>query len=259
MTGVVHAVAESGYRAGAAAYERGRPSFPDEAVDWLLGHLALPAGEPLLEIGSGTGKLTRQLVARGLCVLAVEPVDAMRARLAALGSDVTPLAATAEQLPFATGSLAGALFAQSLHWCDVSRALAEVQRVLAAGARIGLIWNMRDVSVPWQRDLDALLASVRGDAPHSGDGRWQAAVAASPDLAVEATGSWRWQHATSVGGVLERVRSVSYVASLGGPRQAAVLARVREILAARRGVEDDADPVPFPYVTETAVLADIRI
>src|SRR5579862_7281718 len=74
MTRNVHAVAASGYRAGAAAYERGRPSFPDEAVDWLLARLALPAGEPLLELGAGTGKLTRQLVARGLHVLAVEPV-----------------------------------------------------------------------------------------------------------------------------------------------------------------------------------------
>ena len=76
----------SGYRAGAAAYERGRPSFPDESVDWLLDRLALPAGEPLLELGAGTGKLTRQLVARGLRVLAVEPVDAMRDRLAAIAT-----------------------------------------------------------------------------------------------------------------------------------------------------------------------------
>jgi SAM-dependent methyltransferase len=255
VTRDVHAVAASGYGAGAAAYERGRPSFPDEAVEWLLGRLALPAGEPLLELGSGTGKLTRQLVARGLHVLAVEPVDAMRDRLAALGSGVTPVVATAERLPFATGSLAGALFAQSLHWCDVPRALAEVRRVLVRGARIGLISNMRDVSVPWQCDLDALLAGVRRDAPHSGDGRWQAAVAASADLELEATESWPWQHATDVAGVLERVRSVSYVASLGGPQQTAVMARVREILAAQLGVGGDADPVSFPYVTEAAVLA----
>jgi SAM-dependent methyltransferase len=75
---------------GAAAdeYERARPTYPDAAVDWLL-----PAGvDTVLDLGAGTGKLTRALVGRGLDVIAVEPLDDMRAILERELPDVRALA-----------------------------------------------------------------------------------------------------------------------------------------------------------------------
>ena len=55
------------FGAVADAYERSRPSYPDEALDWLLP----PGARRVLDLGAGTGKLTRSLVARGLEVVAV--------------------------------------------------------------------------------------------------------------------------------------------------------------------------------------------
>ena len=67
----------SSFGTAAGLYERGRPPYPPEALDWLL-----PAGaRRVLDLGAGTGKLTRQLAARGLDVVAVEPTDGMRAEL----------------------------------------------------------------------------------------------------------------------------------------------------------------------------------
>lgn len=237
----VHRTASEGYGQAAELYARARPSFPDEAVDWLLAELA---ADSLVEIGAGTGKFTALLVARGIHVVAVEPVPAMRERLAALGVETVP--ARAEDLPFADGSVDGAIASQSLHWCDVPVALRELDRVLAPGAAVGLVWNFRDLDVAWQRELDDLLAELRGDAPHSRDGRWEAAVEASA-FAVTAARSWQWALETDTQGVVDRVRSVSYVAALDEAARSAVDGRVRAIL-------ERHTPAAFPYVTEAYVL-----
>jgi SAM-dependent methyltransferase len=250
MAESVHAVAATGYGRAAETYARARPGYPPEAAPWLVTHLGT---RELLEIGAGTGKLTRLLVAAGASVTAVEPVAAMRERLAGLdGVDV--VAARAEELPLPDASVAGAVFSQSLHWTDAPAALAEVDRVLVPRGHVGLVWNFRDTSVPWQAELDRLLADLRGDAPHSRDGRWQAAVAASPFAVVDQV-SWCWAHDSNVRGVVDRVLSVSYVAALDPADRGAVTTRVGELLASALGVRGDGDPVVFPYVTEAYVLA----
>lgn len=246
----VHAAVATGYGRAAATYARARPGYPAPAAPWLLAQLG--TGE-VLELGAGTGNLTRRLVAAGARVTAVEPVAAMREQLADLAG-VAVLDARAEELPLPDASVAGAVYSQSLHWTDVAAALAELDRVLAPRARAGLVWNFRDTSVPWQAELDELLAELRGDAPHSRDGRWQAAVAASRFAVVDQV-TWRWTHDTDLRGVVDRVRSVSYVAALDPADCDAVVARVRELLARRLDVHEDAEPVTFPYVTEAYVLA----
>lgn len=237
----VHPAARDGYASAAETYARARPGFPPEAVDWLL---AQTGGGTVVEIGAGTGNFTRELVARGIDVVPVEPVAEMRMRLPVEGVD-----AVAESLPFTDASVARIVASQSLHWADVDRALREFDRVLAPNGAVGLIWNFRDVAVAWQRDLDALLAELRGDAPHSRDGRWEAAVESSP-FTIAADQSWRWQRDTDADGVIERVRSISYVATLPAGEQARVDERVRNLL----GANGLAGRFAFAYVTEAYVL-----
>ena len=238
----VHRAASEGYAVAADAYVRARPGYPSHAVDWLLAQ----TGEgTVVEVGSGSGKFTAELVARGVDVVAVEPIAEMRAR-----SPVVALDAIAEDLPFADASVARIVASQSLHWADVDRALAEFARVLDPVGAVGLIWNFRDVEVPWQSALDELLADLRGDAPHSRDGRWQRAVEASA-FAIVARSEWRWDVTIDLDGVIDRVRSVSYVAALPPDEQTTVDERVRQLIA-EHGLDEHA--IAFPYVTEAYVL-----
>ena len=72
---------------GAEVYERVRPEYPAEAVDWAVRRLGLDAGSLVLDLAAGTGKLTRALVARGLTVRAVDPSPEMLARLRSILPD----------------------------------------------------------------------------------------------------------------------------------------------------------------------------
>jgi SAM-dependent methyltransferase len=192
------------------------------------------------------------LVERNVTVLAVEPVAAMRDRLSALGALVTPLDATAEHLPLEARSVDALVASRSLHWADVSVALTEFDRVLHSTGAVGLIWNFRDTAIPWQRDLDALLSELRADAPHSRDGRWESAVAVSA-FEANASETWRWSLTTDEAGVLDRVRSVSYVAAMPEDGQQRVDERVLDILR-EHGLRRSESPIEFAYVTEAYVL-----
>jgi ubiquinone/menaquinone biosynthesis C-methylase UbiE len=136
----------------AGIYDRGRPGWPAEAIEWLLG------AEPLevLDLGAGTGKLTAALLAAGHRVTALEPSAGMREVLAErLGGapGVTVLDGRAEEIPLADGSVDAVLAGSAFHWFDREPTLAEVARVLRPPGVFGLLGNRYDTSVDWQRRL----------------------------------------------------------------------------------------------------------
>jgi SAM-dependent methyltransferase len=83
-------LAARGFEAAGERYERARHDYPPAAIDWLIESLGIAPGARVLDIGAGTGKLTRPLLERGLDVIAVEPVNGMRAMLerTAPGADI---------------------------------------------------------------------------------------------------------------------------------------------------------------------------
>src|SRR3981081_513120 len=113
---------DASFGGGAPAQERVRPSYPEAAIDWLLP----PGAARVLDLGAGTGKLTRQLCRRGLGVLAVEPSSGMRGQLATELPDVTLLAGTAEAIPLDDQTVNAVLVAQAWHWVDPALAVPEV-------------------------------------------------------------------------------------------------------------------------------------
>jgi SAM-dependent methyltransferase len=133
----------------ADAYERGRPGYPDDAVRWLAGE----APRDVVDLGAGTGKLTRSLVALGHRVTAVEPLAEMLAELRAAVPDATALAGSAESIPLDAESVDVVTCAQAFHWFDHGPALAEIARVLRPGGRLSLVWNTRDDSQAWVGEL----------------------------------------------------------------------------------------------------------
>src|SRR5438876_726690 len=128
------------FGAVADAYERARPEYPAGAVLWLVGDTPVD----VVDLGAGTGKLTRGLVALGHRVTAVEPLPEMLAQLRAAVPDATPLSGGAEAIPLADASADVVVCAQAFHWFDQPVALREIARVLRPGGSIALAWNVRD-------------------------------------------------------------------------------------------------------------------
>ncbi len=139
----------------ADTYDRGRPGYPADAVEWLVGT------EPLsiLELGAGTGKLTEQLVALGHDVHATDPDEAMLAVLRERLPDVPTSPGTAEEIPAADSSYDLVVAAQCFHWFDAERALPEVRRVLKPRGRFSLVWNQRDERIPWVKKLGRIIGT----------------------------------------------------------------------------------------------------
>jgi SAM-dependent methyltransferase len=147
------------FGAGAAAYERGRPSYPPEAIDWLL-----PAdARDVLDLGAGTGKLTTRLVERGLGVVAVDPIPEMLELLSSSLPDTPALLGTAEEIPLPDDSVDAVLVAQAWHWFDRELAAKEIARVLRPGGRLGLVWNTRDERLGWVKELGRIIGHDDAD------------------------------------------------------------------------------------------------
>jgi SAM-dependent methyltransferase len=215
-----HRVQANSFGAVADVYERGRPSYPAEAIDWLVpAHAARVA-----DVGAGTGKLTRQLRDRGLDVIAVEPSAGMREQLQRAVPGVPVLGGTAEQIPLAGGSVDLVLVAQAWHWVDPARAVPEAARVLAPGGRLGLLWNRRVEDEPWVGELSTIIGS-RGT---PGSSRHFPEIGA-PFGPVERR-SVAWVHRLTRAEMIDWVASRSYVITLPDARRHAVLGQVRELL-----------------------------
>jgi ubiquinone/menaquinone biosynthesis C-methylase UbiE len=145
----------------AEQYERARPEYADEAVDWLVERLGLMPGSRVLDLAAGTGKLTRQLVRRGLDVVAVEPGDEMRGVLERVVPEVEALAGAAEAIPLPDASVDAVTVGQAFHWFDRDAAIAEMRRVLRPGGCAALLWNRWDEADPLLSEVDALLHEIR--------------------------------------------------------------------------------------------------
>ncbi|MFJ6196049.1 class I SAM-dependent methyltransferase [Micromonospora sp. NPDC092111] len=148
MTDPTHALS---FGAAAAGYDRHRPRYPEPAVRWALDGVD-PAAR-VVDLGAGTGILTRGARALGYEVIPVEPDPGMRAQLDAATPGVTALAGSAEAMPVPDGSADAVLAGQAYHWFDPDRAHAEIARVLRSGGTFAPIWNVRDDDADWVAEL----------------------------------------------------------------------------------------------------------
>jgi SAM-dependent methyltransferase len=140
----------------AAAYEAGRPSFPAEAVTWILGP---GRGLQVLDLGAGTGKLAAVAAELGHHVIAVDPSPEML-EVCRRRPGIDTMVGAAESIPLAHASVDAVVVGQAFHWFDHARALPEIARVLRPNGVLGLLWNNPDTVVPWVRRM---MQVIQGD------------------------------------------------------------------------------------------------
>jgi len=218
------------FGAAAEAYDRARPPYPDEIVDWLLDGVA----GPVLDVGAGTGKLTAALAARRDGVVAVEPDTGMRSLLARIPG-IGVRAGSAEDLPLADGVASLATMAQAWHWVDVPRASAELARVLGRPGRLGLVWNYRSLADEWVVRLSAALGGA------DSAGQMEEIRAHGPSIEAPFTAYDRrvvvWEHVIDVDTLVALASSRSYVIVRPPDERERVLSAVRELGEERAGAD----------------------
>jgi SAM-dependent methyltransferase len=224
------------FGAVAEAYERGRPTYPADAVRWLLGEQPVS----VLELGAGTGKLTRVIASLGHDIHATDPDPAMLQILEREVSGVRTAEASAEEIPLGDASVDAVIAAQAFHWFDLDRALPEIARVLRPGGHLCLVWNYRNEKIPWVRRLGTLIGTQDQE-----DDPAQALIFSELFGFVEDKEFSHWQ-GIDRRTIQDLVLSRSNVAVLGEQERAAKLA---EILTFYDEYGRGMDGMQLPYVT----------
>ena len=237
-------VAAAGFALAADVYERARPSYPVEAVDWIVEHARLGPGRVVVDVGAGTGKLTRLLVPSGARIVAVEPVLEMREKLSETSPGVEVVDGTAESLPLPDASADAITVAQAFHWFDHAVALPELHRVLRPGGLLMLIWNMRDLDDPLQAAIEQLLQPARRSVRSQQHGAWRAPLEGSPLFGAAEQRVFRYEQLLTADDLRDRVASTSFVAAMPPGEREQLLARAR---ALADGLQE---PFPFRYRTD---------
>jgi len=213
----------------AETYERARPGYAPESLAWLAERVGIGPGRRVLDLAAGTGKLTRQLLALGADVAAVEPGHEMRAVLERVVPQAQALAGTAEAIPLPDESVDAVTVGQAFHWFRADPALTEIHRVLRPGGALGLLWNDWDDQDPLQRAVDVLLSALRPARTEEGPPPWVVAVAASPLFGPLEERAFRHSFTLDADRLVEWVASTSAVAAAHVAVQERVEAEVREL------------------------------
>jgi SAM-dependent methyltransferase len=221
----------------AAAYERGRPTYPEEAVRWLVGD------EPVdvVDLGAGTGKLTRVLVGLGHRVTAIEPLPGMLELLPETAPGAFAMLGNAEVIPLPDDYADVVACAQAFHWFDHALALPEIARVLRPGGRLALAWNSRDDRDPWVARLSEIIGNETVEETDV-----YPVLAASGLFGPVAHAQFTFEQTLDREGLLDLVLSRSYCAKLSPDDRAPILdavGRLYDETAEKEGVR-------VAYVTE---------
>jgi SAM-dependent methyltransferase len=238
------------FAGSADSYDRARPGYEDEPVDWAFRELGLDDGSVVLDLAAGTGKLSQALAARAGRLIAVEPLPEMRRLLAGRASEATLLDGTAEQIPVDDGSVDAVFVGEAFHWFDGVRALPEMHRVLRPGGGLGLFWHhLSWDDRPWAGEFEERLHEVPApdvrpeNRPHTL--RWQKAFAGNALFTPLEHREFTHPITVEIEQIVELVLSWSFVAALPEADRELLRGDLIRIVHNHAG---DA-PLELPFVT----------
>ncbi|MHC9043506.1 class I SAM-dependent methyltransferase [Microbacterium saperdae] len=230
------------FGAQAGNYEVGRPEYPFDAVAWMLERM--PSGSRrIADVGAGTGKLTRALVAAPDAeVVALDPDPAMLAALRDAIPGVPTFVGSAERMPLPDASLDAVVLGQAWHWVEPVAASVEIGRVVRSGGVLGLIWNIRDERQEWVRRLTEIMhGSAAEEMLAAGD-----PVIDAPFGPLEQE-SWEWSRPMTRAQLHSMATSRSYVITASDEEKARIR-RDMDALFDEIGL-DESGAIELPYVT----------
>lgn len=227
------------FGAVAAAYDAGRPTFPVDALTWILG----PNRLQVLDLGAGTGKLAAVAASLGHDVVAVDPSEEMLS-VCRRRPGIDTMVGAAESIPLAHASVDAVLVGQAFHWFDHTRALPEIARVLRPNGVLGLLWNDADRVVPWVRRFDR---AIMGD-DFGGDQFDPMPILLQSDMfALVETARFRHWQDLDRAGLRQLALSHSRVAVLTESRRESVLDQIDTIY---ENTARPPEPLRMPYFTD---------
>jgi SAM-dependent methyltransferase len=181
----------------AAEYDRHRPTYPDELIDRACEAGRLAAGDRVLEIGCGTGQLTRSLVAHELSVTAVEPGGNLIALARPVAPGVEFVNRRFEDAELPADEFAAVFSAAAFHWLDPDVSWRKVARCLAPGGVLALIQYIGVDHPDTASDADALLSALAATAPEIA-AQWpplrdlETILAGVRDRRANVSEAWAW-------------------------------------------------------------------
>ena len=220
----------------AREYELGRPVWPGELIDRAAADLELGPDSTVLDLGAGTGKVTRDLVPRFGRVFAVEPDEAMLTVLREIVPGAKALAGRAETIPLPDESVDAVFTAEAFHWYASDETVAEIVRVLRPRGGLVILFNVDfgDPEPPMGEEVDRVLdvAFAKGGSPGIGkvlSGYWREPIAKAGFEPLEEAEAERWVARTRDQWVAN-ILSVSSIASLPDADRVELAARLRELV-----------------------------
>jgi SAM-dependent methyltransferase len=216
----------------ARTYERGRPDYPPSVVDALMRELRLSTGAPVLDLGAGTGKLSRALLAGGLDIVAVEPLQELREVLVQKLGLERVRAGLAEEIPLHDGAVQAVTVADAFHWFDQRRALAEMRRVLRPPAGLAILMTLPDWSgASWAHELGELVVSSRPEHPHFDGPSWRDVVRDAGGWTEPREVTVTASRPTDPERIVDHLASMSWVAGMPEAERSATIEWMRALIA----------------------------
>lgn len=236
----------------AKQYEQGRPGYPRDLLEWIGSRGNLAPGCTVVDLGAGTGKLTRLLVESDARIIAIEPIAAMREEFSRILPETELLDATAETMPLADESVDMVICGQSIRWFATNTALAEIARVLRADGELVITFNRPDVSSPLQRRLSEILKEVDSLTDERKPGEnWRDVLFANAHFELVVEVELPNHHVIDCKGLSDRLYSSSQFARLPSLRQGQLIAELESLA--------EGDHVELGQITGVLALRKFNI
>ncbi len=245
----IHEKAAVGFDRAGDSYERGRPEYPQDAIDFLVKTLQIDPTSTVVDLGAGTGKFTKLLTQAKATVIAVEPVEGMRKKFQSLYPGIKILSGTAEDIPMEDNSVDAVIAAQAFHWFNGPAAVREIHRVLKPNGKIGLIWNARDESLAWVAELTKIIDPHEGGAPRYKTMNWKKAFVETNLFSRLQLQHFSYSQVGTVETIVDRIGSISFISALSEVDKQKVLTQVRNLVQSHPDTKSRSE-VKLPYRTD---------